>query len=148
MAQAGFGLEEISDRVKALVNQVDMLVLFNTAKYLTQSGRVNNLLLTAASMLNIRLLMKFRDGEIVRSGIARTFDRGMGKLYDFVKGKNDIKELIIVHSMVPEEAEHLRKRMAGFVSEDKITISHMGAGLGVHGGPGVLLVSIRQGDSQ
>jgi fatty acid-binding protein DegV len=46
---------------------------------------------------------------------------------------------------VPEQAAELRKRLGAFFPEDKILTAQLGAGLGVHGGPGVLVLALRQG---
>jgi DegV family protein with EDD domain len=148
MAQAGMKMDEIIENTYKTIGRVDMLGMFDTVKYLSMSGRVKRIILAAASILKIRLLLKFRDGEIVQAGLARSFDRGMGKLYDYVRGAKNIEELLIVHSMVPDKARELKSRISGFIDENKISILHMGAGLGVHGGPGVLLVAIRQGAAQ
>ncbi len=144
MAQSGFGMSEIMEKIRETIEHVKMLGMFDTVKYLSFSGRVKQLVLSAASILNIRLLLTFHDGEIARAGMARTFDKGMEKIAEFVKNNNGIKELLIVHSMVPEKANQLKERISGFVDKSKIMILQLGAGLGVHGGPGVLLVAIRQ----
>jgi fatty acid-binding protein DegV len=67
----------------------------------------------------------------------------MDRLVDFVSNKPNVKELVIVHSAIPEQAEHLKERLSRFVPREKMTITHLGAALGVHGGPGVLLVALR-----
>jgi len=144
MAKSGFVMSEILEKVRETIEHVKMLGMFDTVKYLNFSGRVKQLILSAASILNIRLLLTFHDGDIARAGMARTFDKGMEKLAEFVKHNNGIKELLIVHSMVPEKAHQLKERVSEFIDKNKIMILHLGAGLGVHGGPGVLLVAIRQ----
>ena len=144
MAKAGLGMNEIVEKTGETIEHVKMLGMFDTVKYLSLSGRVKKLILSAASILNIRLLLTFHDGDIARAGMARTFDKGMEKIAEFVKNNSGIKELTIVHSMVPEKANQLKERISGFVDKSKIVILHLGAGLGVHGGPGVLLVAIRQ----
>jgi len=102
------------------------------------------MVLSAASILNIRLLLTFNNGDIARAGMARTFDKGMGKIVHFVKNNSGIKELLIVHSEVPDKANQLKEQISEFVDSGKVMILKLGAGLGVHGGPGVLLVAIRQ----
>jgi 16S rRNA G527 N7-methylase RsmG len=41
----------------------------------------------------------------------------------------------------------LKKRLSEFIKEEEISIADLGAGLGVHGGPGVLLAAIRRSNS-
>jgi len=144
MAKAGLGMNEITEKIKETIEHVKMFGMFDTVKYLTFSGRVKRMVLSAASILNIRLLLTFNNGDIARAGMARTFDKGMGKIVHFVKNNSGIKELLIVHSEVPDKANQLKEQISEFVDSGKVMILKLGAGLGVHGGPGVLLVAIRQ----
>ena len=54
-------------------------------------------------------------------------------------------EMLIVHSAIPEQAEKLKNKLGTFFPLEKINIMKLGAGLGVHGGPGVLLVALSEG---
>ena len=71
----------------------------------------------------------------------------MTALYDFVRRNLPISELIIVHSQVIEQANQLKKGLSEFIKEEEISIVELGAGLGVHGGPGVLLAAIKRSNS-
>jgi fatty acid-binding protein DegV len=121
-----------------------MFGMFETMKYLARSGRVNKTIAIASDILHVMPLLTFRDGEIVRAGLVRTINKGMERICDFVKGNLPIKELTIVHSAVLEQANRLKRDLSEFIEEEKISIAGLGAGLGVHGGPGVLLVAIRR----
>jgi len=145
LARAGKGMKEILAETRRAVSQVRMYGVFATMKYLARSGRVSRAIVAAANILNVMPLLTFRDGEIIRAGLVRSFNRGMDKIYQFVEGKTDITELVIVHSAIAERAEILKKRLASFFPTEKMKTLELGAGLGVHGGPGVLLVALRQG---
>jgi len=129
--------------IRHYISQVDMFGYFNTMKYLARSGRVSRVIVVAANVLNVKPLLTFRDGEIIRAGLVRSLSRGIERLIQFVERKKNIAEMIITHSAVPKQAEQLRKTLNRFLPEEQITIMKMGAGLGVHGGPGVLLVALR-----
>ncbi len=116
-------------------------------KYLGRSGRVNKTIVTASRILNVKPLLTFHEGEIVRSGLVRSVNRGLDRIYDFVHENLPISELMLVHSKVSEQAANLKKRLGSFISEDRISIAEMGAGLGVHGGPGVILAAIRKSET-
>jgi DegV family protein with EDD domain len=146
VAQAGAGLSEVINEAIKSVNQVGMFGMFVTMKYLARSGRVNKTIAAASSILNVMPLLTFHDGEIVRAGLVRSINKGVGRIYDFVKNNTPISELTIVHSNVAEQAGQLKKRLREFIQEEKINIAELGAGLGVHGGPGVLLAAIRRSD--
>jgi len=144
LAQAGAGFSEVVDEARRAVKEVRMFGMFETMKYLARSGRVNKTIATASRILNVMPLLTFHDGEIVRAGLVRAISKGMDKIYDFVKNNTPISELIIVHSKVADQANQLKLRLGEFIQEEKISIAELGAGLGVHGGPGVLLAAIRR----
>jgi DegV family protein with EDD domain len=140
--KAGVSFETAVLKTRQVIGQIHMLGIFSTMKYLARSGRVSKTLARAASILNVMPLLTFHDGEIVRAGLVRSFNKGMDRLVDFVKDKGKIEELVIVHSAIPDRAEQLEQRLSTFVPRRKIFITQLGAALGVHGGPGVLLVAV------
>jgi DegV family protein with EDD domain len=144
LAKASENLKTIAEEVRHTISRVNMLGMFDTMKYLAWSGRVPRAIVAAANILNVKPILTFREGQIIRAGLVRSFTRGMEKLYQFVEGKKNIAELIRTHSAIPEKAEEFRKRLGRFFPEKDIRIMQMGPGLGVHGGPGVLLVGLRQ----
>ncbi len=143
-AQSGANMAEVVKEAKIAVQEVRMFGLFETMKYLARSGRVNKTIAVASSILHVMPLLTFHEGEIVRAGLVRAVSKGMDRIYDFVKNNTPIKELMIVHSQVIDQAKQLKHRLGEFIQEEKIAITELGAGLGVHGGPGVLLAAIRR----
>lgn len=144
-AQSGSDVKEVVGAARKAIGQVHMFGMFGTMKYLARSGRVSRAIAMAADFLDVKPLLTFKDGQIIRAGLVRTASKGMDRLVQFVATKTDIRELFIVHSEVPEQAAGLRKRLGAFFPEDKILTAHLGASLGVHGGPGVLVLALRQG---
>jgi DegV family protein with EDD domain len=142
LAGSGKSLGKIVEELGQSISHVHMFGFFDTMKYLARSGRVSKVIVAAANILAVKPLLTFHDGDIVRAGLVRSISRGMDRLYTFVEEKRNITEMVIVHSMIPEKAEKLKKRLGELFPEDKIGIMKMGAGLGVHGGPGVLLVAV------
>lgn len=147
-AKAGANLTEVVSEANRAVREVRMFGMFQTMKYLARSGRVNKTIAAASSVLHVMPLLTFHEGEIVRAGLVRAVNKGMDRIYDFVKNNTPIKELVIVHSQVIDQANQLKHRLGEFIQEEKIAIAELGAGLGVHGGPGVLLAAVRRSDSE
>ena len=79
------------------------------------------------------------DGEL--------FEAGIDRIYDFVKNNTPISEITIVHSKVADQTSQLKQYLGEFIEEERISITELGVGLGVHGGPGVLLVAIRRSEN-
>jgi len=145
-AQNGASLAEVVNEANKAVKEVRMYGMFETMKYLARSGRVNKTIAAASRFLNVMPLLTFHDGEIVRAGLLRAISKGMDRIYDFVKKNAPISKLVIVHSQVPDQVNQLKKRLNEFIQEENIAIAELGAGLGVHGGPGVLLAAIRRSE--
>ena len=143
-AKSGASFNEVIEETNKAVRQVDMFGLFQTMKYMARSGRVNKTIATASNILNVMPLLTFHDGEIIRAGLVRTTSKGMDKICDFVENNVPIGELVIVHSERAEQVNKLKQRLSEYVQERNISIAELGAGLGVHGGPGVLLAAIRR----
>lgn len=147
LAQAGANLAEVIQEANRAIHQVRMFGVFSTMKYLARSGRVNKGIATASQLLHVMPLLTFHDGEIMRAGLVRTIYKGMDRIYGFVKSNLPIAEITIAHSAIEDQAIQLKKRLGDFIEEGKISITDLGAGLGVHGGPGVLLAAIRRSDN-
>ncbi len=145
-ARAGASVEQVANEAREAVGKVGMFGMFETMKYLARSGRVNKTIATASRILNVMPLLTFHDGEIVRGGLVRTVNKGMDRIYDYVRRNIPISELVIVHSKVADRAVLLKKRLSEFIEEEKISIDELGPSLGVHGGPGVLLAAIRRAE--
>jgi len=143
-AKTGAGLSEVIDETKRAVQEVGMFGMFETMKYLARSGRVNRTIARASQFLNVMPLLTFHDGEIVRAGLVRSVAKGIDRIFDYVRKNIPVSELTIVHSVAPGQAQRLKQRLSEYVREDNISIAELGAGLGVHGGPGVLLAAIRK----
>jgi DegV family protein with EDD domain len=147
VAQAGANYPEVIHETNKAINQVRMFGIFQTMKYLARSGRVNKAIATVSEFLHVMPLLTFRDGEIIRARLVRKLSKGLDHIYSFVESNLPISELIIVHSAVEAQAIQLRHRLGEFIREEKIAIAELGAGLGVHGGPGVIVVAIRRADT-
>jgi DegV family protein with EDD domain len=144
-AQAGANMAEVVNEANQALKEVRMFGMFETMKYLARSGRVNKTIAAASSILHVMPLLTFHKGEIVRAGLVRAVSKGMDRIYDFVKNNAPVKEITVVHSQVIDQANQLKHRLGEFIEEEKIKVAELGAGLGVHGGPGVLLAALRKG---
>lgn len=143
-ARAGATFNEVIHEATHAIGQVRMFGMFQTMKYLARSGRVSKTILAASRILHVMPLLTFHDGEIVRAGLVRTVNSGMERICDFVRNQLPVSELTVVHSAVPELAESLKHRLGQIFPEEKIIINELGAALGGHGGPGVLLAALRR----
>jgi DegV family protein with EDD domain len=144
VAKAGKKLKEVVQETKLAIGQVRMLGVFDTLKYAMAGGRISKSVGTIVTILNIKPMLTFKDGEVVHAGAARTYSKAMERLVEFVKNNLPVQDLAIVHSAAFTAAEKLKQQLGGVFPEDRILINQLGAALGVHGGPGMLLVALRK----
>ena len=78
------------------------------------------------------------------SGQVRTRSKGTDQLLDFVKNAAEIQDLAVLYSTTPDEAQVLVERVSAIWTKDRVILARLGSALGVHGGPGVLAIALRQ----
>ena len=106
-------------------------------------GRIGKATALLGSILNVKPVLTLKDGEVVPAGKVRTRAKGIDKLVDFVKSVEDIQDLAVVYSTTPDEAQALAERIGSVFDQGKIVMARLGPVLGVHMGPGLLIVAIR-----
>ena len=145
VAKAGGKLAEVLEETKKAISQTQIRGLLDTLHYLLKGGRVTKAKALVGTLLNVKPILTMRDGEIIQAGMARSYAKGIEQLFEFVRNYPNLQEVAIAYSTVPEEAKTLKKRIASIIGEKQIQLSRLGAGLGVHGGPGTLIVAARGG---
>jgi len=143
LANAGESISNIVEETQRNISQIRMLGLVDTMKYLVAGGRISRVTAAVADIFQIKPLLTFRDGEVVRRGLARTYLRGMDGLCKFVETSPNVQDLAVAYSNIRAQAEELRKRLGSVFPEEKIHLAQIGAGLGVHMGPGALVIAFR-----
>ena len=143
-AEAGEGLERVMEEIRQCIPRIRLLGVFDTLKYLLLGGRIGKAKALLGNVLNVKPLITMRDGELCPAGLARTRSKGIERLFERVKNALNIQELAIVHSTTPDEAGSLKERIASIFAREQIHIARLGPGLGVHGGPGTLILALRE----
>ncbi len=144
MVKSGMNLQQIVNELGKIIPNVHLLILFDTLKYLVKGGRIGKAKGLVGSILSVKPLLTVRDGELMPSGQVRTRSKGMDRLLDFVKNATEIQDLAILHSTTPDEAQALVERTSPIFPKERTILARLGPGLGVHGGPGILAVALRE----
>ncbi len=144
LAKKGEGLHEVMNEVEQAIFGTRIFGVLDTLKYLLLGGRIGKVKALLGTLLNVKPLLTMCDGELSPTGLARTRAIGIERLFDSLKDALNIQELAIVHSTTPSEASSLRERLASFFTREQIHIARLGPALGVHGGPGTLLLAFRE----
>ena len=143
MAKEGNGLKNIVTEVRRITDELDIMVIFDSLKSLAKGGRIGKGKALLGSLLNVKPVLKMKDGEFEPSGRVRNRAMGVQKLVNYVKEAGEVKERSVIYSTTPEEAGALALKIEPLLPGVEISIARLGPVLGVHGGPGVLAVALR-----
>jgi len=142
-ANAGKSLQQVLAVIKEAMSDTYSLVLLDTLKYLQMGGRIGKAKTLLGSVLHVKPLISIRDGEVVPVGQVRSRAKGIEQLLDFVKNATNIENLAIAYSTTLDEAQTLSQRLASVFTKEEVRVARLGTTLGVHLGPGTLIVSLR-----
>jgi len=143
MARAGVSLSELFEKTKLMVPDIHLLGFFDTLKYLALGGRIGKAKAMLGSVLDVKPILTVKDGEYMPISQVRNRARAADRLFEFVSKATNIKNLSVIYSTTPDEAQTLAERLGSVFPREQIVISQLSSALGVHGGPGVLFVAMR-----
>ena len=143
MAQSGMSLQEIVKEVKQMIPRIRVLGLLDTLKYLALGGRIGKMQALLGSVLNIKPMLTIKDGVLSPAGRARSRAKGIDQLVDFVKNTPEIQDLAVIYNTTLEEAQAFVQRLRS-VFDKEIILARLGPALGVHTGPGIMFVALRE----
>jgi len=144
LARARENLQGIMEEIKQAIPSIRLLGVFDTLKYLLLGGRIGKAKALLGSILNVKPLITMQNGELFPAGLARTRAKGVERLYELVKNTLNVQELAIVHSTTPGEASSLKERIASIFDTKLVHLARLGPALGVHAGPGTLILTLRE----
>ena len=143
-AQAGKDMQEIVAQVNALVPCMRVYGILDTLKYVMKGGRLGKAGPIISSILPIKPVLTMKDGTVAPIGAARTRIKAIERLCGLIASVPMVKELGIAHSTTEEELLSFVEKIKSILPDVKPVISKLGPALGVHGGPGSILVGIQQ----
>jgi len=143
-AEAGYSLSQVVDKVHETIGQLRVLALLDTVMYAVKGGRLGKTVSAVESLLHVKLLLTLRDGELRPAKLARTRSKGIDRLRNLIGSASHIKDLAIVYSTTPDDAQTLAEHAGALFPNIVPRIVRLGPALGVHGGPGTLVTVLRE----
>lgn len=145
-AEAGNNLQQVLAEIHQTIKQLRILALMDTLKYAVRGGRLGKGVLAVESLLHVKPFITLNDGQIRPAGVARTRNKGIERLRDFLKSFHNARDLAIVHSTTPDEAQSLADYARSLFPNIVPRVVRLGPALGVHGGPGALVTVVMEGN--
>jgi len=143
MAKQGASLKDITVTVNNAIPQMRLMGIFDTLKYLAAGGRIGKAKALLGSILSVKPVLTFKEGELQPAGQVRSRSKGIDRLVEWTGTLGKIADLAVVHTTTPDEAKALAERLGGYFPKNQIIISRLSAAVGAHAGPGTLFVVAR-----
>lgn len=142
-ARQGKDLQQVLNVAKDAMDNTYSLCILDTLKYLQIGGRIGKAKALLGTMLNVKPLITVKDGEVVPVGQVRSRAKGLGQLFEFIQKAERIDDLAIGYSTTLDDALSLSQQVASIFNKDQIKVMRLGTTLGVHLGPGAIILSYR-----
>ncbi|MDD5704018.1 MAG: DegV family protein [Dehalococcoidales bacterium] len=136
-------LRQVLDIAKNEIDNTHLLCLLDTLKYLQIGGRIGKAKALLGTVLNVKPLISIKDGEVVPIGQVRSRSKGLEQLFNFVKGAVNLEDVGVGYTTTLDDALMLSQRVASAFNKDSVKLMRSGTTLGVHLGPGALVVAFR-----
>lgn len=138
---AGAGRAEVEAEIARMQDQMALYFTVETLANLNRTGRIGMASALVGSLLNIRPILSFADGQIVpvekfRGSAGKANLRLLELLSEAMAGEPC--HLALVHADVPEEARRLEEILPQYVKPVEVFVSTIGPIVGVHAGQGTI----------
>lgn len=142
VAKQGGSLQEVLAVAREACSMSSAYCLLDTLKYLEKGGRIGKAKALVGTLLNVKPIISIKEGEVIPYGQVRSRVKGLDQVIDIVKKAGEVKDIAIAYSTTPDDATALAERLSPIVNNKKINVFRMGTTLGIHTGPGSLVVGI------
>lgn len=147
-ASAGISIDKTIRIIEEQVPKTRTFALLNDLRYAVRGGRLPQWVKLMADLMHITPIICIKpDGRIGLGGCLLGRRNRINKFARFIASHakdGEPIEIGVGHAICPEDADQLAADLQKCVAPiDTLKICDLGTGLGVHGGPGTLIVSTR-----
>jgi len=142
-AKKGASLEELKQIAHVTMARVDLHATFDTLEYLRRGGRIGHARAFVGSVLKTNPIVTLRNGIVEPVTQARSRAKAVDLLVEFVKSFSEVEKIAVEDAACSEEAEILVKQLSSLFPKVPVYRSRVTPSLGVHTGPGLLVVAVQ-----
>jgi DegV family protein with EDD domain len=137
--EAGLGLEDAIEAVRATRQNVRVAAALDTMDYLRRSGRVPAAITAIGGLLSIKPVVELREGAVRPISAARTTSQANQALLKFLSGLGPLQRLSILHTNAESRARDFFKLLmespARLNIPREIGMTNVTSLIGTHVGP-------------
>ena len=149
MAEAGYGYDEVLDQARFMVEHTEHVFALADLDWLAKGGRINRVISSAGSALNLRPLLDVEEGYLKVIGVARGRKKMLETLVDLTARRSAAfpgQVIGVCHAGDPEAADAVLGMLKARGIGEKYLMDQIGCVLGSHlglGGVGILFFNAR-----
>jgi len=137
LAQAGSSLPEILAALTEQVKRTHVFAALETLQFMHRSGRMNSVMSTIGTLLQIKPILKMYDGKASAERV-RTRNHAMRRLVELLHEYGPYEKVALLHSDAVERARELLDDVRDILPDGEIWFEQINPVLGAHIGPGVV----------
>ncbi len=140
----GVNVSEIEKRIIELGKKIRIYFYVDTLEYLYKGGRIGAAKALMGSLLQVKPILLFKDGQVNPFESQRTKKKAVLRLIELVKNEcphSNESNLALLEADAMDDAIELRDSLRQELNIDEISISDLPPAIIVHAGPGVLAAS-------
>jgi DegV family protein with EDD domain len=136
--ERGADLQGILDAVAEARARADVWAIPGSLEYLRRGGRVNRIVSSVGTLLQIKPIITVKNGVVDSKQRARTIKKAIETVAEMIRRCAPLEGLAILHTNAPDLAEQMRALLADIAPSDpeRTLILNVAAAIGVHFGPG------------
>ncbi|MDD5370588.1 MAG: DegV family protein [Anaerolineaceae bacterium] len=104
-AAKGIPVEEIIKLLRCISQRVKFIALLDTLEYVRRSGRVNWASAALANVLDLKVLIEVKLGQVYRLGLFRTRQKGLDSLIKHLGKVGPLENLAVVYTQLTDSQE-------------------------------------------
>jgi len=139
LAGKGASMEQIRQELDDMKGRMTVIAAIDSLSHLEKGGRVKKAELLLGSLMSIKPVLQFSNGEVHVIEKVRTRGKSLKRLAELAEsfGQGNIEKLAVLHAGAEEEALSVVENMRSFY-QDKIGIFDTGPALAIQAGPKVV----------
>jgi DegV family protein with EDD domain len=140
MAETGASMAELLARLDVLRERMRIFFSLYDLRFARMSGRVGMAKALLVSILDIKLMLTVKEGQLALIKRVRSQAQAMRALMDTFTEEMDglPAQVAVIHAQAPQAAEQLRAAIAEQIGATRIFVQDLSLGVAVHFGPGTV----------
>ena len=139
-AANGAGLDDVVVATKDRIGRIRTYAVLGGLEHLQRGGRIGGARALLGSLLNIKPVIRLKDGEVAEESKQRTRARALSYLVDKVKADAPVERIAVAEGACDDVADVVA-RLQDIVTEHPLLAVELGPVVGTHAGPNTVGVA-------